>query len=174
MSRWPSRSITPSTARRKRVTARPACTKSSARMKARPACRSTARTACTARPATSRIRPRTSGSIIMEQGGLMSGNNINAKIRSNPKFAELVGKRTRFAIILSLIVLLPYYSYMLVVSLQPQLLASKVSDGSVITIGWPLAALIVIGGWLLTGVYVSRANGEFDRLNEEILKEARK
>ena len=104
----------------------------------------------------------------------MSGNNINAKIRSNPKFAELVGKRTRFAIILSLIVLLPYYSYMLVVSLQPQLLASKVSDGSVITIGGPLAALIVIGGWLLTGVYVSRANGEFDRLNEEILKEARK
>ena len=104
----------------------------------------------------------------------MSGNNINAKIWSNPKFAELVGKRTRFAIILSLIVLLPYYSYMLVVSLQPQLLASKVSDGSVITIGWPLAALIVIGGWLLTGVYVSRANGEFDRLNEEILKEARK
>ena len=104
----------------------------------------------------------------------MSQSNINAKIRSNPKFAELVGKRTRFAIILSLIVLLPYYSYMLVVSLQPQLLASKVSDGSVITIGWPLAALIVIGGWLLTGVYVSRANGEFDRLNEEILKEARK
>ena len=101
-------------------------------------------------------------------------NNIQAKIRNNPKFAELVGKRTRFAIILSLIVLLPYYSYMLVVSLQPQLLASKVSDGSVITIGWPLAALIVIGGWLLTGVYVSRANGEFDRLNEEILKEARK
>ena len=104
----------------------------------------------------------------------MSQENIYAKIRSNPKFAELVGKRTRFAIILSLIVLLPYYSYMLVVSLQPQLLASKVSDGSVITIGWPLAALIVIGGWLLTGVYVSRANGEFDRLNEEILKEARK
>ena len=65
----------------------------------------------------------------------MSQSSIQAKIRSNPKFAELVGKRTRFAIILS---------------------------------------LIVIGGWLLTGVYVSRANGEFDRLNEEILKEARK
>ena len=104
----------------------------------------------------------------------MSGKNINAKIRSNAKFTELGGKRTRFAMLLSLIALLPYYSYMLVVSLQPQLLASKVSDGSVITIGWPLAALIVIGGWLLTGVYVSRANGEFDRLNEEILKEARK
>ena len=101
-------------------------------------------------------------------------NNIQAKIRNNPKFAEMVGKRTRFAIILSLVVLVPYYSYMLLVSLQPQLFAGKISDGSVITIGWPIAALIVIVGWLLTGVYVHRANGEFDRLTEEVLKEARK
>jgi uncharacterized membrane protein (DUF485 family) len=102
----------------------------------------------------------------------MSQSNIQAKIRSNPKFAELVGKRTRFAVILSLVVLVPYY--MLLVSLQPQLFAGKISDGSVITIGWPIAALLVVGGWLLTGVYVSRANGEFDRLTEEVLKEARK
>ena len=58
--------------------------------------------------------------------------------------------------------------------MQPQLFAGKISDGSVITIGWPIAALIVIVGWLLTGVYVHRANGEFDRLTEEVLKEARK
>ena len=49
----------------------------------------------------------------------MSQPNIQVKIRRNPKFAELVGKRTRFAIILSLIVLVPYYSYMLLVSMQP-------------------------------------------------------
>ena len=104
----------------------------------------------------------------------MSQPNIQVKIRRNPKFAELVGKRTRFAIILSLIVLVPYYSYMLLVSMQPQLFAAKISEGSVITIGWPIAALLVVGGWLLTGVYVSRANGEFDRLTEEVLKEARK
>ena len=104
----------------------------------------------------------------------MSQPNIQAKIRSNPKFAELVGKRTRFAIILSLIVLVPYYSYMLLVSMQPQLFAAKISEGSVITIGWPIAALIVVVGWLLTGVYISRANGEFDRMTQEILKEAGK
>ena len=104
----------------------------------------------------------------------MSLPSIQEKIRGNPKFAELVGKRTRFAIILSLVVLLPYYSYMLLVSLQPQILAAKISEGSVITIGWPIAALIIIGGWLLTGVYVSRANGEFDSITAEVLKEARK
>jgi len=104
----------------------------------------------------------------------MSQPNIQAKIRSNPRFAELVGKRTRFAIILSLVVLVPYYTFMLLVSLQPQLFAAKIGEGSVITIGWPIAALIVLGGWLLTGVYVNRANGEFDEITAEVLKEAGK
>jgi len=104
----------------------------------------------------------------------MSQPNIQAKIRSNPRFAELVGKRTRFAIILSLVVLLPYYTFMFFVSTQPQLFATKLADGGIVTIGWPIAALIIIGGWLLTGVYVSRANGEFDSITAEVLKEARK
>ena len=104
----------------------------------------------------------------------MSKDSIQVKIRANPKFAELVGKRTRFAIILSLVVLVPYYTFMLLTSLQPQIFTAKISEGSVITIGWPIAALIVIGGWLMTGLYIRRANGEFDRLNQEILKEAGK
>ena len=104
----------------------------------------------------------------------MSQENIQVKIRSNPKFAELVGKRTRFAVILSLLVLVPYYTFMFLVSTQPQLFAAKIGEGSVITIGWPIAALIIIGGWLLTGLYISRANGEFDSLTQEVLKEARK
>ena len=104
----------------------------------------------------------------------MSQNSIQAKIRSNPKFAELVGKRTRLAVILSLLVLVPYYTFMYLVSTQPQIFATKISEGSVITIGWPIAALIIIGGWLLTGLYINRANGEFDAITEEVLKEARK
>jgi uncharacterized membrane protein (DUF485 family) len=104
----------------------------------------------------------------------MSQPNIQARIRSNPRFAELVGKRTRFAIILSLVVLVPYYTFMFLVSTQPQFFASKIADGSIITIGWPIAALIIVVGWLLTGVYISRANGEFDSITQEILKEASK
>ena len=104
----------------------------------------------------------------------MSQNSVQAKIRSNPKFAEMVGKRTRFAVVLSLIVLVPYYTYMLLVSLQPQIFAAKIGDGGIITIGWPIAALIVVGGWLMTGIYISKANGEFDDLNKQILDEARK
>ena len=104
----------------------------------------------------------------------MSQNNIHAKIRSNPKFAELVSKRTRFAIILSLIVLVPYYTFMMITAFNPALLAQKMGGDTVITIGWPVGVVLVVGSWLLTGWYVSRANGEFDALTEKVLEEAHK
>jgi uncharacterized membrane protein (DUF485 family) len=99
---------------------------------------------------------------------------MQVKIRSNPKFAELVGKRTRFAIILSLVVLVPYYSFMMVTAFNPGLLATPISEGGIITWGWPIAAAMIFGAWLTTGIYINRANGEFDALNEQILKEASK
>ena len=104
----------------------------------------------------------------------MSQNTIQTKIRANPKFAELVGKRTRFAIILSLIVLVPYYSFMMITAFNPTLLATPLSEGGVMTIGWPIGAVLIIGSWILTGIYIRRANGEFDELTQKILAEAGK
>jgi uncharacterized membrane protein (DUF485 family) len=103
----------------------------------------------------------------------MSQIDIQTRIRSNPKFAEMVGKRTRFAIILSLVVLVPYYTFMMITAFNPGLLGQTLAEGGVMTLGWPVAALLIVGAWLTTGIYISRANGEFDSLNEQILKEAR-
>jgi uncharacterized membrane protein (DUF485 family) len=97
---------------------------------------------------------------------------VQARIRQNPKFAELVSKRTRLAIVLSIIVLVPYYSFMMITAFNPALLAQPISEGSIVTIGWPVGAAIIIGSWLTTAVYIRRANGEFDKLNKEILHEA--
>ncbi|HXE38601.1 MAG TPA: DUF485 domain-containing protein [Azonexus sp.] len=102
----------------------------------------------------------------------MSQPNIQARIRSNPKFAEMVGKRTRFAIILSLVVLVPYYTFMMITAFNPAWLAQPISEGNIITLGWPIGVILVVGSWLTTGIYISRANGEFDSLNEQILKES--
>ena len=104
----------------------------------------------------------------------MSKSTVQERIRGNPKFAEMVGKRTRFAIILSLVVLVPYYTFMMITAFNPALLAQPISDGSIITIGWPVGVILVVGSWLTTGIYIRRANGEFDTLNEQILKESHK
>ena len=103
----------------------------------------------------------------------MSDKLLYEKIRKNPKFAQLCQERGRFSLILSLIVLVPYYTFMMTVAFNPTFFAQKFGDSAVITIGWPIGAVIIVGGWILTGVYIRRANGAFDALNSEIIKEVR-
>jgi uncharacterized membrane protein (DUF485 family) len=97
---------------------------------------------------------------------------IYQRVRENPKFQELVKRRTRFATMLSLIVLVAYYTFMMVVAFAPDVLRQPMAAGSTLTIGVPVGAMIIIVSWLLTGWYVQRANGEFDRINDELVREA--
>ena len=99
---------------------------------------------------------------------------IYRKVRANPRFSELEGKRSRFAYLLSAIVLITYYAMMMLVAFAPEVMRTPISAGSTLTIGVPIGAVIIIGSWLLTGWFVNRSNGEFDRLNNEIIREATK
>jgi uncharacterized membrane protein (DUF485 family) len=65
--------------------------------------------------------------------------------------------------------LLPYYAFVFIAGFAPQVLATRLYPGSVITIGWPLGAALILGTWVLTGIYIRRANEEFDQLTARIL-----
>ncbi len=95
------------------------------------------------------------------------------RIRSNPKFQQLVRTRGRFAWTLSAVVLAAFYGFVMVVAFQPALLARPVAEGSALTLGVAAGLLIFVSFWLLTALYVRRANSEFDALTAEIVKEAR-
>jgi uncharacterized membrane protein (DUF485 family) len=101
-------------------------------------------------------------------------SSITEKVRANPKFAELKSKRARFAWSLAAVVLVTYYTFMMVVAFAPKSLAAKIGEGWSASIGFPIVAGIIIGSWLLTGVYIRRANGEFETLTQDIVKEAKK
>jgi uncharacterized membrane protein (DUF485 family) len=89
------------------------------------------------------------------------------RIRNHPKFKQLVEKRGRFASQLSLVMLAIYYGFILVVAFAPGVLGIPVFG--VITLGIPLGILIIVAAFALTGVYVAKANTEFDDMNQEIL-----
>ncbi|MBN9696437.1 MAG: DUF485 domain-containing protein [Zoogloea sp.] len=99
---------------------------------------------------------------------------IYKRVRANPRFSELEGKRSRFAYLLTAIVMLTYYGMMMLVAFAPEVLRTPLAEGSMLTIGVPIGATIIIGSWLLTGWFVSRSNGEFDQINNEIIREASK
>ncbi|MCC9000151.1 MAG: DUF485 domain-containing protein [Candidatus Contendobacter sp.] len=92
-------------------------------------------------------------------------------IKSNPKYHELVSKRSKFAWLLSFAMLGIYYGFILVVAFNKQLLAQPLWEGSVATVGIPVGIGVILSAFALTGIYVFRANSEFDRLTSEIKEE---
>ena len=101
-------------------------------------------------------------------------DSVYQRIEQSPRFKELVAKRNRFAWILSAIMLGLYVAFILLIAFDPQLLGTRISADSPITLGIPLGVGLILSAFVLTGIYVQRANGEFDRLTHEILSEVQK
>jgi cation/acetate symporter len=93
-------------------------------------------------------------------------------MRANPKFQQLVARRRRFAWTLAFIVLAMFYGFVLVVAFKPAILGRPVAPGSMLTIGVAVELFMFIFFWVLTAVYVVRANGEFDALTQDLIKDA--
>lgn len=94
------------------------------------------------------------------------------RMRANPKFQELVARRGRFAWTLAFIVLTMFYGFVMTVAFNPLALGQPVGEGSMLTVGVAVELFMFIFFWVLTAFYVKRANGEFDALTQEIVREA--
>ena len=92
-------------------------------------------------------------------------------IKSNPKYHELVSKRSKFAWILAVLMLLVYYGFILIIAFNKEFLSQQLWEGSITTVGIPIGLGVIISAFILTGIYVFRANSEFDRLTREIKEE---
>ncbi len=92
------------------------------------------------------------------------------RIKNNPKYQKLTSSRSRFAWTLSIIMLVVYYAFIMVIAFDPALLGAKMGTG-VITIGIPIGIAIIIIAFVLAGLYVNKANGEYDQLTQEIRDE---
>lgn len=99
-------------------------------------------------------------------------NQIYERMRKNPKFNELVRRRGSFAWTLSFITLIFFYGFVMLVAFKPEVIGSPLGEGSQFTFGVVLELGMFIGFWLMTWLYVRRANGEFDALTQEIVREA--
>lgn len=95
------------------------------------------------------------------------------RIQRNPKYQQLKRTRSRYGWTLAILMLVVYYGYIGLIAFDKEFLAKPMGAG-VTTIGIPIGMAVIVFSIVITGLYVRRANGEFDRLTEEVLKEARK
>jgi len=91
------------------------------------------------------------------------------RIARDPNYQELRAKRTRFGWTLTLLMLVVYYGFILLVAFDKPFLARKLGDG-VMTLGIPLGFGVIVFTVAITAYYVNRANAEFDTLSDAVAK----
>lgn len=97
-------------------------------------------------------------------------DDLVQKIKSNPKYRELVAVRSRYGWTLTWIMMVVYYGFILLVAFNKELLSTKMGAG-VMTWGMPIGLFVIVFTVVITGIYVRRANSEFDDLTAAIRKE---
>lgn len=101
----------------------------------------------------------------------MSATTIE-RIQNNPKFAALIHTKRVFSWTLSIIMLAIYCGFILIIGFKKELFGTPLGPDTVITWGIPVGVGIILSAFVLTGIYVRRANTEFDRLTREVVEEA--
>ncbi|MCA8894093.1 MAG: DUF485 domain-containing protein [Rhodoblastus sp.] len=94
------------------------------------------------------------------------------EIERNPKFVELVSKRKSLGWTLSAVMLIIYLGFIMLVAYAPKMLGAPLGAG-VTTIGIPVGIFVIVSAFILTGIYVSKANAEFDNLTRQIVEESK-
>ena len=104
----------------------------------------------------------------------MKDEDIVERIQKNPKFLQFVSIRNNYSIIMTILMMIVYFGYILLIAFNKPFLATKVSAGSVMSVGIPMGLGVLVFTIIITAIYVRRANTEFDAMKNDIVKEASK
>ncbi len=83
-----------------------------------------------------------------------------ADIARDPRFQEVASRRNRLAWALFAVTMALYFGLILTAALAPAILAEPIVAGGTTAIGWPIGAIAILVPWLLTILYVRRANAD--------------
>ena len=93
-----------------------------------------------------------------------------AAIAADPRYRTLVARRDRFAWTLSAIMLAAYFGFILLVAFAKGWLARPIGAG-VTSIGIPIGIAVILLAIGLTGLYVRRANRDYDALTAALVRD---
>src|SRR5437867_8247232 len=78
----------------------------------------------------------------------------------NEQLRALARARGRIAIVLTTVMIVIYFGFILLIAFDKALLSRRVVPG--MTLGILLGALVIVASWLLTWIYVRWANAHYD------------
>jgi uncharacterized membrane protein (DUF485 family) len=94
-------------------------------------------------------------------------HDIARIIKADPNYQKLVRDRSRFGWTLTACMMVVFYGYILLVAFNKELMATRIGNG-VMTLAIPFGLAVILFTIIITGIYVWRANSEFDELTAAI------
>jgi uncharacterized membrane protein (DUF485 family) len=98
-------------------------------------------------------------------------DDIVQRVKADPNYHKLVKTRSSFGWLLTWAVMVVYYGFTLLNSFDKPFMSSKIGAG-VMSWGVPLGLFVILFTVAVTGIYVRRANSEFDALTDAIQRNA--
>ncbi len=89
------------------------------------------------------------------------------RVARTPEFQQLVAERTKFGWILTGLMLVVYFGFIGLIAFDKSVMAIKVGGGTA-SLGLFLGVFVIVFAFLLTGIYVARANTRFDALSDAL------
>lgn len=100
-------------------------------------------------------------------------DQTTARLLADPKYQELVAVRNSYSWICTVLMLIVYFGFILTLAFDKAVFAQKVGDG-VMTLGVPVGLGVILFTIAITGIYVRKANTEFDVMKDDVVKDAQK
>lgn len=85
------------------------------------------------------------------------------EVLADPRYQRLVTRRGRFTWTLTIIMLIAYFGYIALIAFDKSALAQPIGGG-VTSLGIPIGVGLILLAIILTGLYVRRANRDYDPL----------
>jgi uncharacterized membrane protein (DUF485 family) len=104
---------------------------------------------------------------LSKESGDKVDQDIVERVKNDPNYQKLKRIRSRFGWTLTWAMMIVYYGFTLLVAFNKEFMGTPIGN-SVITWGIPLGLFVIVFTVLITGIYVRRANREYDELSDAI------
>lgn len=95
----------------------------------------------------------------MENAAPIAEKSVRQMLDSED-FRGLVRRRWTVSLVLTVVLFVVYYGYILLIAADKEFLAQKI--GEVTTLGIPVGVAVIVIAWALTAIYVVWANRSYD------------
>lgn len=93
------------------------------------------------------------------------------QVLRHPKFQRMARQKALIGWGFSAVIFFMYVLYIWMIGKSPEIFAKPVSEGSITTWGIYAGLFVIIFSFVTTGIYVSIANGKFEDMTKEVVRE---